>query len=304
MKRLLIVCFILIAQGLFGQQFMNLVSNNEISIIGYWNKGEKVTYECSRIERDFKNGKKKPIKENIKSFDITLSVIDSSEKAYVLNMSYSNFKGIEIEEGELCNSLLSELNIKYVTDEFGAFDSIINKKELHVVLEELVKDLFKDVKDTSKINFIKQLFLNDSNLEALFVADIIMIHNLYGIGLKLSKPIEYELEFLTLENYELLGDGKVTLTSIDKGRNNAHIITTQRPNKDGVKDYINFLLKELVPDGSKEDLKVVNKATQSYDMELSSGWMKKIKSKSFSKVNIKGKEYKKEVVNSFMLKSF
>ncbi|MBL1281482.1 MAG: hypothetical protein COA33_014490 [Fluviicola sp.] len=301
MKKIIFVSVVFLSQCVFGQELMNLVSNNEVSVISYWNNEERVSFTCTKVEKVYKNGKKKPKTEKTKKYKLALSIIDSTEHSYTIQMTYSDFSGIENEQEEMCNSALTQLSIKYVTDEFGAYDSIVNKNELQASMKQVIDALYKTVSDTSSIGHLRDLFLNEDNLEALFVSDIITIHNFYGVGLELSKPIDYELEFLTLGNYMLEGEGKITLLSIDKTRDLARISSTQKPNKGKTGEYLNYLMNLLAPGEEIDDFKVSNRVTQSYEMELSSGWMTKIKSKSVSKVNYDGKSIKTEIVNTFIL---
>ncbi|MCH2223422.1 MAG: hypothetical protein MK066_01540 [Crocinitomicaceae bacterium] len=298
MKSLLFIISIYLTFSAFSQDYPNLVSNQEITTIAYWNLGDKVRYHCVQEQQNFKNGKDKPYITDKKEFDLTLEVMDSSSTSYTIQLKYSNFILPESTNNDFVQSILTEFSILYTTDEFGAFDSIVNKTELKERVQTTIDLNYNDL-DSLTISRLKTLFSKENNIENLFIEDIYSIHNLYGIGLTLNEPITYDLDYPTLEDISVLGQGTITVKTINATRNYASIYMTQRPNKVDLKKYIKDLGRVLFPEHLDDlsNFSVSSKMNQFYDMTLSNGWMTKIKSKKTTTVKVKKKMNKQ--VNSY-----
>lgn len=299
MKSVLFIIFVSAVLGVFSQDYPNLISNQEITTIAYWNIGDKIDYHCIEEQQNFKNGKDKPYLIDKKEFDISLEVVDSSATSYTLKMKYSNFVLPESSTDDFAPTILMAFSILYTTDEMGAFDSIVNKTELKEIVETTIDRHYTNL-DSLVVSRLKTLFANENNIENLFLQDIYNIHNLNGIGLTLNEPIAYDLDYPTLEDISVLGLGTVSLKTINSTRNYASIYMTQQPNKADLKKYIKELGTVLFPEylDDLSSFSVSSKMNQYYDMELSSGWMRKIKSKKTTLVTIKKKTNKQ--VNSYI----
>lgn len=278
----------------------NLISKNEVSIVGYWSVGDKKSFHLTRTRNRFKNDKKKPTETTTYEYDLQLSILDSTDTSYLMRMTYKN---LEIQTNKKSNdnpfTSLDNYSIEYTTDELGAFDSITNLKQL----SELVKKQFlasmneRDESDSTQTlmnDLANQVFDNMELLNLFFQEDIVLLHSIYGIQLKLETPIDFELEYPILNDVQMLGEGKVTLKTIDKERDFCSIFMTQRPYDEEIDAFLAELITGLFQVDSAEfqvdDYSFDAASKVNYSMELSSGWMKKVSNKSTVTAVVKNKK--------------
>lgn len=280
----------------------NLISKNEISTVAYWSIGDKKSYHLTRTRSNYKNDKKKPEETNTYQFDLQISVLDSTDSSYLMRMTYKN-RQTDIDKKPVKNSLkpLEDYYIDYITDEYGAFDSITNLNQL----AELLKTHFSktmegiDADDSTRImisEITDKMFANMDILSLFFQEDILLVHAIYGVQLKLEQPIELELEYPPINEVQMLGNGKLTLKTIDKEHDFCRVLMTQRPYKEEINGFLFELVTQfLAVDFSKLDLNDCSFDATSklnYTMELSSGWMRKVTNKSTITAVVKKKKMK------------
>ena len=124
--------FLLVIAGNFAviaQDLPNFISAKEVSTITYWEAGYQFKYKKTEENYRTKNGKRKPKYDELHRSDVTLTVKAQSDSSYLMVMSYSNSQ-LKDEEQDFIGEVVEVLKIQYVTDEIGAFDSIVNTKEL------------------------------------------------------------------------------------------------------------------------------------------------------------------------------
>lgn len=280
----------------------NLISKNEISTVAYWSIGDKKSYHLTRTRSKYKNDKKNPEETNTDQFDLQISVLDSTDSSYLMRLTYKN-RQTDIDDKSKKNSLkpLEDYYIDYVTDEYGSFDSITNLNQL----AELLKTHFSksmeglDAADSTKrmiAEIADKMFANMDILSLFFQEDIVLLHSIYGVQLKLETPIEMELEYPPMNDVQLLGEGQLTLKTIDKEHDFCRILMTQRPYKEEINGFLMELITQFLPvDFDRLELNECSfNATSklSYTMELSSGWMRKVTNKSTVTAVVKKKKMK------------
>lgn len=293
MNKLFILLFVL-PLSLIAQQQPNVVSNSKITTFGYWSVGDKSTYHIVESATKYKANSDKIASESKVEYDLELKVVDSTEHTYIFEARYlrENHENEDKELEKILNSLQMESVIRYQTDEFGSFDTILNlpelKEELLQKLEES-KKLITDVKDpemAKAYSGIIDLFIANfselEDVEALYISDIINIHGLYGFELILSQPVDLEVYFPTIGNVSLTGTGKLTLMGINKPKDLATINLTTKPDKEELKEFMLSFIMVFVMDKTKKidfnEAKVNMSNKMKLSMRLSDGWMEKIES--------------------------
>lgn len=280
----------------FAQDFPNFISNSEVTVITYWEVGDKAVYHCEKESKRFKNGKEQTRKSSVSEYDLTLDVLEQTDSSYLVEMSYSSFSGQD-DFDVMMTDVIRDLSIKYVTDEMGGFDSIVNTDELIEYSLEKIDLIMSqlDSTDSSVFQVLENMintFSSPENIEALFVEDIINIHGLYGLGLVLDEEVVYELEYPTLEGLTLNGLGANTLKSIDKSHDKCMITEVQKPFDEELDSYLSEIFTLIYPDEefslNEVDFKFKSNAKMNYTMELSTGWMTKVKVKTTVSVKVDG----------------
>lgn len=301
--RILLFFLVVLSFQLNAQTFQpNLISKNEISTVAYWSIGDKKSYHLTRTRSSFKNDKKKPTETSSFDYDLVISIMDSTDSSYSMRMAYKNRQTQNDKKSKNYRSKpLEDYYIDYVTDEYGAFDSITNLNQL----AELLKIHFSrtmegiDADDSTRMmisEIADKMFENMDILSLFFQEDILLLHAIYGVQLKLETPIEMELEYPPINDLQLLGEGKLTLKTIDKERDFCRILMSQRPYKEEINGFLIELITQFMSfDFNKLDLNDCSFAATSklsYTMELSSGWMQKVTNKSTITAVMKKKKMK------------
>lgn len=312
-----ITCLV-IGFNLLAQEQPNLVSATKITIIGYWNIGDKVSYQVSQTEVTNKSGTIQPAKQKSNTYDLEIKVIDSTEHSYVLEMKYlkAAVEGYDPQLQELLNSFQTSAPIRYQTDELGIFQKILNTAELQKDFKKKCEEFKKQLiinrgTEASKpvIKITDDLlteFSKPENIEVLYLNDIMAIHGNYGMELVLNKPTEIDVELPCLMDIVVKGSGKITLQTINKAKDLATISIKYKPNQDELKRYMKTFFELFVPAESKEfkidDMKIDFEDTEKLQMQLSSGWMPSIQTSRTINVAFGEENTKKVSTTSYVFK--
>lgn len=285
---------LIVVLPVFGQEFPNYLSANRVSTVAYYEMGESRTFHFVNSSIKTKNDKSKPEKEEIVEYDVELTVLEQEDSSYIMEMVYINFVFPETKRDNELNEAIAQLSeglkIKYVTDELGRYDSIVNTDELAKDLKQQIDEIMahfegKFEKEDEKVffstmmNFLTTKLTLPENIEALYAEDILKIHGYYGIELTVGKPVEFELNYSTLNNFVLAGTGTITLNTVNKEADAFTFITTEAPNKEEMKAYFKELFSFFVMENSKEkisleEFKFSSKVKSKFTLELSTGWLK------------------------------
>lgn len=317
MKSLLIT-FLFAPFIISAQELPNLKNANTITTVGYWNKGETKTYHVTNTLTSYKTNALQ--KETKTEFDINLKIKDSTENSYVFEMAYTNYslpQNLE-ESGLELLKIAQNINIVYKTNELGGFEGILNKKELQGSMQKVWNDVVEKIltntsvqqeKDTIKARLagITNMLNSEDNIDAFFSNHILMIHGVYGIEISLNKPDKVEIEYPALNNIVLKGTGITTLREINKSKNECKFDIIEQPDKAEMEKYLASIFKALIGSENMEKVdlsqfKFSSETRENYNMELSSGWMKKISMTSTVNVAYKGAERKKITHSEYILK--
>lgn len=181
-------------------------STRLVSLITYLNKGETLNYSAVKTRIDSTGNKET---KNIKNtFDIKLTVVDSTDSSYVFDF----YKSSNVTDNPQIASLpiaqqqkiqaLSQLTIKYETNEVGAFKRIINEEQ---ILDK-IKDSFNDVKslvtssseNEKAVEIFDQLLASTDpkTLLSLYAQDILALHYALGLEFNIQDTTEFEEEII------------------------------------------------------------------------------------------------------------
>ncbi|MCT4580790.1 MAG: hypothetical protein N4A35_05165 [Flavobacteriales bacterium] len=283
--KVLIVVLLFIAVVGNAQELYNLIGANKVTAYTYWEHGDHRTYKCTRTETVFKNGKAKPKKSKLNEYQVRLKVLDTLDGFYTMSLIYSdylpNINAISITK-------TTDVEVIYRVDEYGVFDSILNTERL----KESVRLYFKEIIRVNSIaidsSMVNELLKGD-NIHTLFMDDLAMFHNLYGLQFEIGKKEAYEFTYATINDFNLKGIGKIELKSINKEKKESVITVSQTPDKKELNKYTDLLFKLLVSTGEEKEngfseFNYQSKIKQTYYMDLQKGWMNKIKMKNTVKV--------------------
>lgn len=122
MKKLFsVITCLIVAFNTFAQEQPNLLSSSKIMTIGYWNIGDKATYHVTKSETTTKIPSTQPAKQKSEEYDLEITVVDSTEHSYVLEMKYLRGSNTDAEIQDIMNTLQTSTVIRYQTDEMGSY---------------------------------------------------------------------------------------------------------------------------------------------------------------------------------------
>lgn len=300
---------LIITLNLFAQDQPNLLSSTKVTTIGYWNRGDKISYHVTNSNVSTKSGSTQAVKQSSNTYDLEITVVDSTEHAYILEMKClkGSGEGLEPQLQEIMNAIQTTVVIRYQTDEFGSFVKILNLTELQKDFQKACNEFKKQVASTRKpeeakavtatIDALSVQFSKPENIAVIYMSDILAIHAYYGIELILNKPMEVDIEFPCFANINVPGTGKISLSAINKAKDIATFSIISKPNKEELKKYMKLFLNQLFPE-SKEKIPVDQMSidfenTERLVIHLSNGWMERIESSQTAIVSDSKEKVKK-----------
>jgi hypothetical protein len=314
MLRPFLIAFILLsfAATLAAQEYPNLVSRDRVTTIGYWSLHQRAAYGVTQTSSSYQGKSEKPKRTVTSGYDLRIEVADSTEHSYDFEMVYGNFRFPgEIPIAKNLESLQDGLTIRYRTDELGAFDTILNLPELRQELfaklreaESLLGGADDEMRGVYSMVVEKMIKSLDSlgSVEALFLEDILMLHGLYGIEMKLAETTPFDIEYFTLGDIGMNGTGTLTLSSITPSKDECRFSSTEKPDRNELKNYFEVLaLFFMMGEGKKistEELNISMSSKKKMKMELSTGWMNEVTvTSTFKLTNKKGERRTVKVVD-------
>lgn len=320
MKKLVpVTALLMLVLSAFSQEQPNLLSASGITTIGYWNRGDKITYHVTNSQITTKSGATQAASpSSSSSYDIELAVVDSTAHTYVLEMKYlsGSSEGLDPKLQEVMNSLQIRTKIRYQTDEFGSYEKILNMPELQAEIKKVFAEFKKKASEhrtpeeakvfASKMDALLVQFSKPENVEVLYLPDILEIHAYYGIQLELNKPMEVAMEFPCFEQINVPGTGKITLQSITKTKDNAAFSITSKPDKEALKKYMKLFFEQLYPDASSpvsvDEMNIDFENKERLVIRLSNGWMESIEKSQTIVVSSSKEKLKKVTTKRFTRK--
>ena len=184
----------------FNCKAQNIISSDKtLPVVGYWEKGAKFKMQYSKTQTNVSQGKSKS--ETI-SYNALWQVADSTALHYIIHLTYLDFNFINPSDSFniLFFQMFKNVRVKYLTNELGAFDSIINMKELISNCRNGIDHLINNYtfvntnhKEISKKKLLT--LLNNTDLFKNSISeDIYFMHYFYGLQYKKNVSYTYDSE--------------------------------------------------------------------------------------------------------------
>jgi len=169
-------------------------SDSTFQVISYFDKGEKQNYTISTVKYSV-NGSDTTLKEKI-TYEVEVTVIDSSEKEYTIQWWYKNFK-IDNTSGnpsmDRLNSIANNCKVIYKTDEMGTFKGVVNWREVRDYLNQSFEVLRKEFNNEPGLDQIyktfQETYSSKEAIESVAIQDIIHFHSFHGAKYKLGEEL-------------------------------------------------------------------------------------------------------------------
>lgn len=195
MKKIVLLLFATIITGVITAQ-INL-KDSTVQAIGYWDKNEKQTYSITTDK--FKVKAKDTISRTRLTYDVEITVIDSTDKSYTLQWAYSNFTSTSTDKiRKKIDAAPQGLKILVKTDEMGSFEEVLNWKTVrdHMLrTSSLLRTEFGNDKDFDMVmKELEKIYSTKENVEAIAINDIQQFYMFHGGKYTKGEPAEATIQ--------------------------------------------------------------------------------------------------------------
>ncbi len=295
MKYILIV-FILTVLSFTNTYAQMNFQDSSAQVISFYNLGEKFEYgviyqKSSYTENDTTSNE-------IMTYDVEVSVIDSTENNYVVKWFYKNFATNSTNPIVQKIAKASEdiaVNIKISS--LGVIEEIVNWEEVRDYMLRAFSNIKKDLPKSDEVDklmkTIETTYSSKAAIEATAIQDVQQLHNFHGGKYMLKDKIKAQLKTANVYYPGKPFDTDVTveLEELDKENNEYRIRSIHEINSDQLTqttyDYLSKLLSKTQKDFPKrEDFDDVTNTTEIVSVIHNQGWV--LESVSWKEVTTQG----------------
>jgi hypothetical protein len=280
MNRLFTIILTVFSTTAFGQINME---DSTAQVIAYWNIGDKQSYSMSLQKIKLKETD--TIENVLMTYDVDITVIDSTENSYSVEWFYKNYKTNSTNEiVKKITALSEDIKVVIETDEFGAIKGVENWKEVSEYMKKSIQpvnDEFKNVPQlTQMFNQMESMYTTKEGIEAAAIQDAQQFHTFHGGKYLLGEVLEIPLLVPNMYDQNNPLDSKVTLylDELNPDDNNFIIRSIQEVDSDQLTDVtFNYLksmsksMKTLEP--KKEDIGKLTNLTTTASKIHGTGWL-------------------------------
>lgn len=262
----------------------NIVTDSTATVLGYWKKGDHARYSLQLTKEKYDKGKKISGGGSVSDIDIT--VAEANDSGYTIHWKYSK---ITVQSAGAANNplvdkfsrLVEGVTFKYTTEASGEFKELINWSKVNTMVNKTLDELVKLYPANEMKNVLEQtrsVFSSKEGMEQLLMKDMQLLHSIYGGEYTLHDKITAATQ---LPNF--LGGNPfpavltIEMKKLDKINKTCHIIVEQVVDAEkAAKEIGAFLEKSGKPDNEKLPAQLDISDKNSFDVDLTTGWMKKV----------------------------
>lgn len=269
----------LISLQLFAQINME---DSTVQVVSYWDKGEKQNYAISLEKIKLKDGDT-TAKELI-TYEVEVSVIDSSKNSYTVQWDYKNFETNQVDDlTQALTKLNKNMKVVYKTDELGNFLEVVNWKDIRDYNQKSIAVLKKKYSNIPEIDkIIKQVennFNSKEAIESVSIKDIQQFHSFHGGKYKLQEELAEKIKVPNLlTGVPFDADFSLYLDEINEADNNFIIRSSQVVDSTQLTEatfqYLSTMAKNMnVKAPNRTDIKSLSNEIQVGSRIHGSGWV-------------------------------
>jgi hypothetical protein len=197
-KYYLVIFFILKTLSVFAQ--IN-PTDSTAQVIGYWEKNEKQSYSIA-TDKIKLSGSDTTSREIIK-YDVDIFIIDSTAESYTIEWFYKNYS-IDTDNKlvKKLASMAQDMKVIIKTDEFGAFEEVLNWEEVRDYIKKGINDMKKEFNNQTVLDKILQqiedTYYTKAAIESAAILDILQFYTFHGAQYKLGELLKMERQLQNL----------------------------------------------------------------------------------------------------------
>lgn len=251
---------IFLSVGAFGQ--INMIDSTA-QVIGYWDKNEKQTYIITHEK--FKVKDSDTTSREFYRYAVDMTIVDSTANSYVIDWFYRDY---EIQSNneliQKLSSITEDMTVRIRTDELGAFQEVVNWKEVRDYILKATKLMKKETKSIPNMDkFIKQvegMYSTKQSIELGAVKEMQQYYTFHGGKYELGEEVNANMQAANLYGGDPF-DMKVTLWLDELNPDNNNFIIRMQQTIDSEQltnatfDYLVKMAETMkVPAPKKEDI--------------------------------------------------
>ncbi len=244
----------------FGQINMN---DSTAQVIGYWDMNEKQTYIITQEKFQIKDSD--TTAREFYKYAVDMTIVDSTANSYLIDWFYRDY---EIQsDNELIqklSSIIEDMTVRIRTDELGAFQEVVNWKEVRDYILKATKLMKKETKSIPNmdkfINQVEVMYSTKQSIELGAVKEMQQYYTFHGGKYELGEEINANMQAANLYGGDPF-DMKVTLWLDELNPDNNNFIIRMQQSVDSEQltnatfDYLVKMSETLkVPAPKKEDI--------------------------------------------------
>lgn len=280
MKKLLLLILITVSINLHAQ--MNF-EDSSVQVITYWDLGEVYEYEVSL--QKMKYTESDTLSTETISYEVEVSVIDSTKDSYVVRWLYKNYKtnsSDPIYQKIMMNS--NNISVEIQLNELGIIESVVNWKEIrdHITTTiDSIKVQYKDAPEVDQVfEHVYKLYATKASIEATAIKDVQQFHNFCGAkyNLKEQLTLEADVPNLFIPTQPFKSNIFVELEEMDSENNQYYIRSIHEINSEQLTQVTYNYLKQMHEAAGKkmmarEDFKPLYNTTEILSRIHNTGWV-------------------------------
>jgi hypothetical protein len=243
----------------FGQINMK---DSTAQVIGYWNIGDKESYNISLQKIKLRDTD--TISNELMTYNVNVTVIDSTANSYSIEWFYHNYKTNSTNEiVKKVTSLSEDLKVIIETDEFGAIKGVKNWEEVSAYLKKSIGQIkidFKDIPNMDKLfQQIEGMYSSKAAIESAAIQDAQQFHTFHGGKYTLGEVLEFSMQVPNIYSPKTPFDSKITLSldELNSDEDNFIIRSSQEVNSDQLTnttfEYLKNMAKTMKTKAPKKD---------------------------------------------------
>lgn len=253
--------------------------DSSVQVISYWNLGD--TYEYSVSLQKLQYTETDTTTNETITYDVEVSVIDSTENSYVVKWFYKNFKSDSPNPIVQKLAAVSEniaVNIKL--DELGMIQSVENWEEVRDYMAkaiDLIKSEFGQIPGMDRVlQKLSGMYSTKESIEAGAIQDVLQFHNFHGGRYVLNEELRGQIQTPNLYYIDkpLDTDLMIRLEDLDKKNNQYVIRSIQAVNSEQlIESTYNFLKETSAAVIQKEDFLGIKNTAENVSRIHNTGWV-------------------------------
>lgn len=247
------------------------------------------------------------VRNGITSFskaDISITVVEKTKEYYTLEWKYEDIElganAPNEQQVEALLNLVKGLTIRYTTDEYGAFQRVVNQDEVKAFMKKSTELVVQRITDEKLKNVLVQLvdswLENEQFINLVVAKELSLFHNpyIYGTKLPIGKPYAEEVTLFNPLGLQQPLVGNVRLLA-QQSKDLIYIEVEQELDKEksakSIMEFMNRLLKDISGKQLSEEQKINSveiKDSFRYAFKVYDNWLAKCS--ITRKVSIAGQE--------------